>query len=115
MILGTIPGCPACADRVPLDDLLAKVDALTLHCPLNEYSRDFICAHELAGLKPRGAATDVLSVEPPANGKPSLIGTPQSAWSSREARQRIVGRSIKNAQGFFSIAPFRGVDHGSAE
>ena len=52
VVLGAIPGRPARADRVPLDELLAQVDALTLHCPLNEHTRDFIGTRELALLKP---------------------------------------------------------------
>lgn len=119
---------------MPLDELLAQVDALTLHCPLNEHTRDFIGARELALLKPGafvvntargglineqaladalrsghlgGAATDVLSVEPPVHGNPLLAGdiprlivTPHNAWGSREARQRIVGQLAENARGF---------------
>ncbi len=52
-----------------------------------------------------GAATDVLSVEPPRNGNPllapdipRLIVTPHNAWGSREARQRIVGQLAENAE-----------------
>ena len=141
VVLGAIPGRPARADRMPLDELLAQVDALTLHCPLNEHTRDFIGARELALLKPGafvvntargglineqaladalrsghlgGAATDVLSVEPPVQGNPLLAGdiprlivTPHNAWGSREARQRIVGQLAENARGFFSGAPLR--------
>ncbi|VVM75743.1 Glycerate dehydrogenase [Pseudomonas fluorescens] len=141
VILGAIPGRPARADRVPLDELLKQVDALTLHCPLNEHTRDLIGARELALLKPGalvvntargglineqaladalrnghlgGAATDVLSVEPPVNGNPLLAGdiprlivTPHNAWGSREARQRIVGQLAENARGFFSGTPLR--------
>lgn len=136
VLLGQIPGRPARPDRLPLEQLLPQVDALTLHCPLNEHTRNFIGAHELALLKPGafvvntargglideqalaealrsghlgGAATDVLSVEPPAQGNPLLAGdiprlivTPHNAWGSREARQRIVGQMSENAQGFFS-------------
>jgi glycerate dehydrogenase len=121
---------------VPLDELLPQIDALTLHCPLNEHTRHFIGARELALLKPGtfvvntargglideqaladalrsghlgGAASDVLSVEPPTQGNPLLAGdiprliiTPHNAWGSREARQRIVGQLTENAQGFFS-------------
>jgi glycerate dehydrogenase len=61
-----------------------------------------------------GAATDVLSVEPPVDGNPllaadipRLIVTPHSAWGSREARQRIVGQLADNATGFFAGAPLR--------
>lgn len=141
VVLGAIPGRPARADRVPLDELLPQIDALTLHCPLNEHTRHIIGARELALLKPGafvvntargglideqaladalrgghlgGAATDVLSVEPPTTGNPLLAGdiprliiTPHSAWGSREARQRIVGQLTENARGFFSGAPQR--------
>lgn len=136
VLLGQLPGRPARADRLPLDELLPQIDALTLHCPLNEHTRNFIGARELALLKPGafvvntargglideqaladalrtghlgGAATDVLSVEPPTAGNPllaadipRLIVTPHNAWGSREARQRIVGQLTENAQGFFS-------------
>ncbi|WP_338473882.1 2-hydroxyacid dehydrogenase [Pseudomonas sp. MS646] len=136
VLLGQIPGRPARPDRLALDQLLPQVDALTLHCPLNEHTRNLIGARELAQLKPGafvvntargglideqalaealrsghlgGAATDVLSVEPPSQGNPllasdipRLIVTPHNAWGSREARQRIVGQMCENAQGFFS-------------
>ncbi|SCW99229.1 MULTISPECIES: 2-hydroxyacid dehydrogenase [unclassified Pseudomonas] len=136
VLLGQIPGRPARSDRLPLEQLLPQVDALTLHCPLNEHTRNLIGARELALLKPGafvvntargglideqalaealrgghlgGAATDVLSVEPPTQGNPLLAGdiprlivTPHNAWGSREARQRIVGQMSENAQGFFS-------------
>lgn len=141
VLLGQVPGRPARPDRLPLDQLLPQVDALTLHCPLNEHTRHFIGPRELALLKPGafvlntargglideqaladalrsghlgGAATDVLSVEPPTQGNPllaadipRLIVTPHNAWGSREARQRIVGQLTENAQGFFSGAARR--------
>ncbi|EJL03516.1 glycerate dehydrogenase [Pseudomonas fluorescens Q2-87] len=141
VLLGQIPGRPARPDRLPLEQLLGQVDALTLHCPLNEHTRGFIGARELALLKPGvlvvntargglideqalaeslrsghlgGAATDVLSVEPPTQGNPLLAGdiprlivTPHNAWGSREARQRIVGQMSENARGFFSGTPQR--------
>ncbi len=136
VLLGQIPGRPARPDRVPLAELLPQVDALTLHCPLNEHTRHFIGAAQLSQLKPGvfvintargglideqaladalrsghlgGAATDVLSVEPPSAGNPLLVGniprlivTPHNAWGSREARQRIVGQVTENALGYFS-------------
>ncbi|CAH0275411.1 2-hydroxyacid dehydrogenase [Pseudomonas mediterranea] len=141
VLLGQIPGRPARPDRLPLDQLLSQVDALTLHCPLNEHTRHFIGMRELALLKPGafvvntargglideqaladalrsghlgGAATDVLSVEPPTQGNPLLAGdiprlivTPHNAWGSREARQRIVGQLTENARGFFSGTALR--------
>jgi glycerate dehydrogenase len=141
VLSGQIPGRPARPDRVPLHELLPQVDALTLHCPLNEHTRDMIGAHELSLLKPKafvintargglineqaladalrnghlaGAATDVLTVEPPVNGNPLLSGdiprliiTPHSAWGSQEARQRIVGQINENALAFQAGKPVR--------
>ena len=141
VLLGQIPGRPPREGRLPLEELLPQIDALTLHCPLNEQTRHMIAARELALLKPGalvvntargglideqaladalraghlgGAATDVLSVEPPVNGNPllatdipRLIVTPHSAWGAVEARQRIVGQLADNAQGFFAGQPRR--------
>ncbi|KTC16847.1 MULTISPECIES: 2-hydroxyacid dehydrogenase [Pseudomonas syringae group] len=141
VLLGQIPGRPARADRLPLTELLPQVDALTLHCPLNDNTRDMIGAYELSLMKPHafivntargglineqaladalrnghlgGAASDVLSVEPPVAGNPLLAGdiprliiTPHSAWGAREARQRIVSQITENARAFFAGAPVR--------
>lgn len=141
VLLGQIPGRPARADRLPLTELLPQVDALTLHCPLNDNTRDMIGAYELSLMKPHafivntargglineqaladalrnghlgGAASDVLSVEPPIAGNPLLAGdiprliiTPHSAWGAREARQRIVSQITENARAFFAGAPIR--------
>ncbi|PAA42824.1 glycerate dehydrogenase [Pseudomonas fragi] len=141
VLIGQIPGRPARAGRLTLDELLPQVDALTFHCPLTEHTRNFIGARELALLKPGafvvntarggiideqaladalrsghlgGAATDVLSVEPPRDGNPllgadipRLIITPHSAWGSREARQRIVGQLAQNAEAFFNGTALR--------
>lgn len=141
VLSGQVPGRPARADRLPLDELLPQVDALTLHCPLNERTRHMLGARELALLKPGalvvntargglideqaladalrsghlgGAATDVLSTEPPVAGNPllaadvpRLIVTPHSAWGAVEARQRIVGQLAENAQAFLAGQPRR--------
>jgi glycerate dehydrogenase len=141
VLLGQLPGRQPRPDRLPLEELLPQVDALTLHCPLNDATRNLIGEDELNLMKPGaflintargglvneqalaaalrrghlgGAATDVLTQEPPKNGNPLLAGdiprlivTPHSAWGSREARQRIVGQLLENAQAFFSGAPRR--------
>ncbi|MCY1284927.1 Glycerate dehydrogenase [compost metagenome] len=141
VLLGQLPGRPPRADRLPLAELLPQVDALTLHCPLNEQTRNLIAAAELRLMKPGaflintargglvdeqaladalrsghlgGAASDVLSEEPPRNGNPllaadipRLIVTPHNAWGSREARQRIVGQLSENARAFLAGAPIR--------
>ena len=141
VLLGQLPGRHARADRLPLDELLPQVDALTLHCPLTSDTLNLIGARELSLMKPTaflintargglineqaladvlraghlgGAATDVLTQEPPKDGNPllaadipRLIITPHSAWGSREARQRIVGQLSENALAFFNGAPMR--------
>ncbi|UUD65265.1 2-hydroxyacid dehydrogenase [Pseudomonas seleniipraecipitans] len=144
VLYGQLPGRPSRADRLPLDELLPQVDALTLHCPLTEQTRNLITARELNLLKPGafvintargglideqaladalragtigGAATDVLTQEPPKDGNPLLAGdiprliiTPHSAWGSREARQRIVGQLAENAAAFMAGTPKRQVN-----
>ena len=141
VLSGQVPGRPARADRLPLAELLPQVDALTLHCPLNDETRHMLGAAELALLKPTalvvntargglideqaladalrrghlgGAATDVLSVEPPREGNPllapdvpRLIVTPHCAWGAVEARQRIVGQLAENARAFQTGQPRR--------
>lgn len=146
VLLGQLPGRPARADRLPLGELLPRVDALTLHCPLTEDTRGMLGAAELALMKPGaflvntargglvdeqaladalrgghlgGAATDVLSVEPPRNGNPllapdipRLIVTPHNAWGSREARQRIVGQLAETAEAWKAGRALRVVNAG---
>lgn len=134
VVSANLPGRPARPDRLPLDDLLGQVDALSLHCPLTEQTYNLIGEQELSLMKPGaflintargglveeraladalkrghlgGAATDVLTKEPPVNGNPllkndvpRLIVTPHSAWGSREARQRAVDQLVANLQAF---------------
>ncbi|UXY52123.1 2-hydroxyacid dehydrogenase [Pseudomonas tohonis] len=143
VLLGALPGRPPRADRLPLADLLPQVDALTLHCPLNEHTRNLIDAEQLALMKPGaflvntargglvnehaladalrsghlgGAATDVLTQEPPKDGNPllavdipRLIVTPHNAWGSREARQRIVVQMAENLEAWLKETPRRTV------
>jgi glycerate dehydrogenase len=45
-------GAPRRAGRVPLDELLASADIVSLHCPLNAATRGLIGARELALMKP---------------------------------------------------------------
>lgn len=141
VVLGQLPERPAQADRLPLPELLATVDVLSLHCPLTEQTRHIISAEQLALMKPSafllntargglvdeqaladclrsghlaGAATDVLSQEPPRHGNPllaedipRLIITPHNAWGSNEARQRIIDQLVENIRAYRAGAPIR--------
>ena len=143
VLVGAIPNRPQPSDRVAFQDLIGQVDYLSLHCPLTEDTRDLIDADVLDAMKPTaflincarggivneqalaaalrqgkiaGAATDVLTVEPPKEGNvlladdiPNLIITPHSAWGSREARQRMVQQLVENAVAFKSGQPIRKV------
>ncbi|MEY4384988.1 MAG: lactate dehydrogenase/2-hydroxyacid dehydrogenase, partial [Verrucomicrobiota bacterium] len=90
---------PAGVECVPLDDLLARADIVSLHCPLTPETKQLINPERLARMKPSafllntsrgplvdepalaaalnsgrlaGAALDVLSVEPPPATNPLL-------------------------------------------
>jgi len=92
VIFAETPGFERKQDEVPLDELLARSDAVTLHLPLTPETRGLIGARTLALMKPNavlintgrgalvdapaladalkrnaiaGAAIDVLDVEPP--------------------------------------------------
>ena len=134
VMIASLPNRPEMAERVPLSELLPQVDFLSLHCPLTPDTQDLIDTKALSQMKKSaflincarggivneqaladalrageiaGAATDVLTVEPPKAGNvlldssiPNLIITPHSAWGSVDARQRIVQQMIENTEAF---------------
>jgi glycerate dehydrogenase len=99
VLIARRPGGDAPPDRVELDELLPRVDVLSLHCPLTPGTQGLIDARRLALMKPDallintargalvdsaalaaalragrlgGAAIDVLPHEPPVDGDPLL-------------------------------------------
>ncbi len=126
-------------ERVAFDAFLARADIISIHCPLTADTRDLIGEAEFALMQSStlvinsarggivneaalkqalcngdiaGAATDVLTVEPPVDGNllldpsiPNLIVTPHSAWVAQEARQRLIVQLADNIGGFLDGKP----------
>ena len=139
VIMSTRPGQGSYDQRLSLGELLPQVDILSLHCPLTPATQNLIALPQLQAMKPSallincarggivneldliqalqtkeiaGAATDVLSVEPPPADHPllqyqanNLIITPHSAWASRKARQTIVQQLADNLLSLASSEP----------
>lgn len=127
------------AGYVAFFDALAQADVVSLHCPLNETTYRLIDHEALLSMKPSavlvnmargglvdeaalaaalregriaGAATDVLSQEPPRDPNPlldrmltNLIVTPHMAWASSGAMQRLADGAIANVDAFLCGTP----------
>lgn len=114
--------------RVSLTQLYAEADVISIHSPLTPESENLVTAQAFAQMKPSaillnlgrggivnekdlaaalisqqisGAATDVLTQEPPKPDHvlldptiPNLLIMPHTAWASRQARQQLVGQVL---------------------
>ena len=114
--------------RVPLAQLYAEADVISIHSPLTPESKNLVTAQAFASMKPSaillnlgrggivneedlaaalmsqqiaGAATDVLTQEPPKPEHilldvtiPNLLVMPHTAWASRQARQQLVNQVV---------------------
>lgn len=119
-------------NRFSLNQVLKQADAVTIHAPLSDVTRNLIGAKEIASMKKTafllnmarggivdekalalalksrkiaGAASDVLTQEPPPRNHvlynvPRLILTPHIAWASVEARTRLVEEITLNIESF---------------
>jgi len=124
-------------DFVELAALFEQSDVISLHAPLTDKNHEIVNAGLLKKMKPSaylintgrgglirevdlraalekkllaGAALDVLSSEPPAQGHPLLdapncLLTPHLAWASVEARQRLMDITVENVKAFLKGEP----------
>lgn len=120
--------------RVAFDEFIQQADVISLHCPLTDETANLFTAETFRQMKNSaflvnaarggivnetdlaaalcsgeiaGAATDVLTEEPPKGGNvlldasiPNLIVTPHIAWGSAEARMRIIDQTAENISAF---------------
>ncbi len=123
--------------QVDLDTLLKSSDVITLHCPLFPETERLINAAAIEKMKDgaillntsrgpvideeavaqalhsgklRGAAMDVVSMEPidaanPLLHTPNCILTPHMAWAPADTRQRILDTTVQNIQAFLAGSP----------
>lgn len=120
------------AGRYSFEQVIRQSDFVTIHAPLSSLTQNLINMRVLGKMKPgaflinmarggivnekallkalrsghlAGAATDVLTQEPPPKnhplvGAPHLLMTPHVAWASIEARQRLVREVTMNIDSF---------------
>lgn len=91
---------------------LMKPDSLLINTGRGALVDEHALADALRHGEIGGAALDVLTVEPPpknhpllATDLPNLLITPHTAWTSREARQRLLAGVIADIQGFLDGHP----------
>lgn len=122
---------------VPMEEIFSQSDFVCLLCPLTPETRSLVNAERLRTMKPTaylintargpivveedlakalndgviaGAATDVLSAEPPPASNPlpgakNMVITPHYAWATAEARARLMAVSLGNVRAFLDGSP----------
>lgn len=122
---------------VSIEELFKNSDVISLHCPLNDESEGIINKESISKMKDGailintsrgglvieedladalnkgklfGAASDVLSKEPPTEKNPllgakNMIITPHIAWAPKESRERLLDIAVKNLESFLEDKP----------
>ncbi|MHB9071402.1 MAG: D-2-hydroxyacid dehydrogenase [Sedimentisphaerales bacterium] len=106
--------CPLTEQTKNLIDASALSKMKRTALLINTARGGIVDEHALAGAlnsgKLAGAGVDVLTQEPPKNGNilftaKNVILTPHSAWSTIEARQRLIDETVRNIKAFFEGNP----------
>jgi glycerate dehydrogenase len=110
--------CPLTAATAALIDertlSLMKPTAFLINTARGALIDDEALVRALREKRLAGAALDVISREPPPDGHPiveaakeldNLWLTPHTAWSAREARERLLREVAQNVTGFFAGKP----------
>jgi glycerate dehydrogenase len=110
--------CPLTAATAALIDertlSLMKPTAFLINTARGALIDDEALVRALREKRLAGAALDVISREPPPDGHPiveaakeldNLWLTPHTAWSTREARERLLREVAQNVTGFFAGKP----------
>jgi glycerate dehydrogenase len=89
---------------------LMKPTAYLINTARGQLINELDLADALNSNRIAGAALDVLSKEPPDNNNPLLkalncVITPHNAWSTKEARQRILDTTLENIKAFINGHP----------
>jgi glycerate dehydrogenase len=132
------PSDPEWLERLPLDELFATADVVSLHCPLTEETRELVNASRLSRMKPSalllnagrgglvdeaaladalergviaGAGLDVLTREPPASENP-LLSAKNCIITPHIAWTTLAARRRAMA---ITAANVRGLLHGSPQ
>lgn len=122
---------------LPLEEIFAQSDFVCLLCPLTPETRGLANAERIRSMKPSaylintsrgpvvveedlagalneeviaGAATDVLSTEPPSPTNPllsakNMVITPHFSWATVEARKRLMDSALASVRAFLAGSP----------
>ncbi len=99
--------------QVPLEELLAASDVISLHCPATAENMGFINAETIAQMKDgvllintaRGSLVNEIDIHNPLLKAPNCYLTGHSAWATVEARQKIVDVTADSIRGVLEGKP----------
>ena len=93
-----------------VEEIFSNCHIISLNCPLNSATDKISMAAALKSGKVGGYGADVLSVEPPQLDNPLLCApncylTPHNAWTTKEARSRLIEIAADNLRSWIAGSP----------